>query len=86
MLVISDNMTTEEIKYVVNILFVLSQFLYTQEAVTSLAISKTTPIANTAVAAPGKIVMSPTIEKYPETTDTLSAEKRSNKTKSISFP
>ena len=76
-------MITASVKYAFMARAVFDQYRYSHDAVTSLAISSTTPIARIGSAAAGKIAMSPTIEKYPATVETASADKRSKAIKSI---
>ena len=77
-------MITAEVKYVRKSALVVVQLRYIQEAVTSLATSKTIPIARIGVSAEGNIATSPTIEKYPATADTARAEVINSTIKNIS--
>jgi hypothetical protein len=75
--VIMDSMIIAKTIYVFITHCVFAQYWYTQDAVTSLAISKATPIANMDWGSPLKIAINPTIEKYAATADTDNAENSS---------
>jgi hypothetical protein len=63
MLVMNDKTTTAIVKYVFNSLLAIFQLRYTQLAVTSLASSRTIPIAAIAIGEAGKMAIKPNIEK-----------------------